>query len=364
MKCPNCGAEIANGSKTCEFCGTQITYDMLREQEQLSKKGCPKCGSSNITFTRENQGEIRGRKAKKVVHTTVGYCKDCGYTWTPEMEKPKKRRTFLWILGWIFIFPVPLTILMLRKKELKPAIKYGVIAAAWIIYLILVLVSRGNNKKQPSTESTRPSVQSEIQQESSISKQESSAAPAKQESSKPEDGKPEDSKPKESKSEDDKPEAGRKEESSMPAESSAIEETSEESKEESSEEIVEEESSEEEASSEEESPEEESSEEESSAEESSEEAETIDQALIRDDIRDAIDSYEAFIDEYCEFLESYDSSDLTMLAKYAEMLQKEVEMSQKFDAMADEDLTEAEVLYYSEVSIRCSQKILAAASKQ
>ena len=65
MKCPNCGAEIANGSKTCEFCGTQITYDMLREQEQLSKKGCPKCGSSNITFTRENQGEIRGRKAKR-----------------------------------------------------------------------------------------------------------------------------------------------------------------------------------------------------------------------------------------------------------------------------------------------------------
>ena len=339
MKCPNCGAEIANGSKTCEFCGTQITYDMLREQEQLSKKGCPKCGSSNITFTRENQGEIRGRKAKKVVHTTVGYCKDCGYTWTPEMEKPKKRRTFLWILGWIFIFPVPLTILMLRKKELKPAIKYGVIAAAWIIYLILVLVSRGNNKKQTNTETTRPSVQSESQQESSIPKQESSAAPSKQEASKPEDGKPED---------------GKKDESSKPAESSAIKETSEESKEESSEEIVEEESSEEEA----------SSEEESSEEESSEEAESVDQTLIRDDIRDAIDSYEAFIDEYCEFLESYDSSDLTMLAKYAEMLQKEVEMSQKFDALDDQELTEAEALYYSEVSIRCSQKILAAASKQ
>ena len=354
MKCPNCGAEIANGSKTCEFCGTQITYDMLREQEQLSKKGCPKCGSSNITFTRENQGEIRGRKAKKVVHTTVGYCKDCGYTWTPEMEKPKKRRTFLWILGWIFIFPVPLTILMLRKKNLKPAIKYGVIAAAWIIYLILVLVSRGNNKKQTNTESIRPSVQSEIQQESSTTKQEISSAPAKQESSKPE----------ESKSEDSKAEDDRKDESSKPAESSAIEETSEESKEESSEEIVEEESSEEEASSEEESPEEESSEEESSEEESSEEAETIDQALIRDDIRDAIDSYEAFIDEYCEFLESYDSSDLTMLAKYAEMLQKEVEMSQKFEALEDQELTEAEALYYSEVSIRCSQKILAAASKQ
>ena len=260
------------------------------------------------------------------------------------LNTPQFAHMKLPILGWIFIFPVPLTILMLRKKELKPAIKYGVIAAAWIIYLILVLVSRGNNKKQTNTETTRPSVQSEIQQESSITKQEISSAPAKQESSKPE----------ESKAEDGKSEDGRKEESSMPAESSAIEETSEESKEESSEEIVEEESSEEEASSEEESPE----------EESSEEAETIDQALIRDDIRDAIDSYEAFIDEYCEFLESYDSSDLTMLAKYAEMLQKEVEMSQKFEALEDQELTEAEAFYYSEVSIRCSQKILAAASKQ
>ena len=332
MKCPNCGAEIANGSKVCEFCGTQINYAMQRELEQLNKKGCPKCGSSNITFTRENQGEIRGRKAKKVVHTTIGYCKDCGYTWTPETEKPKKKRTFLWILGWLFIFPLPLTILMLRKKEMKPGIKYGVIAAAWIIYLILILVSRGNNaKKQSEPTSTQPAVQSEAKEESSAPKQENSVAPAKQESSKPEESK--------------------EEESSKPAESSVVEKAEEESSEESSEEVIEEDS-------EEEPPEEESSEEESSEEE------TVDQALIRPEIKEAIDSYETFIDEYCEFLETYDSSDLTMLAKYAELVQKELEMSQKFEALNDADLTEAEALYYSEVSLRCSQKLLAAASKQ
>ena len=56
----------------------------------------------------------------------------------PELEsglesKPKKKKTWLWVLGWICIFPLPLTILLLRKKDMKPALKYGIIAVAWII---------------------------------------------------------------------------------------------------------------------------------------------------------------------------------------------------------------------------------------
>ena len=35
---------------------------------------------------RENQGEIRGKDVKSIVHTTVGLCKDCGYTWTDDAE--------------------------------------------------------------------------------------------------------------------------------------------------------------------------------------------------------------------------------------------------------------------------------------
>ena len=91
---------------------------MIKEQELLNMSGCPKCGSTNIQFRRENQGEVRGKNYKQVVHRTVGYCKDCGETWysSSESEMPKKRKTWLWVLGWICIFPVPLTILMLRKK--------------------------------------------------------------------------------------------------------------------------------------------------------------------------------------------------------------------------------------------------------
>ncbi len=62
MKCPNCGAIIPANKKICEACGSQISYVMRREQEQINKQGCPQCGSSNIQFKRENQGEVRGKK--------------------------------------------------------------------------------------------------------------------------------------------------------------------------------------------------------------------------------------------------------------------------------------------------------------
>ena len=91
MKCPSCGAEIGT-SKVCEFCGSTITTEMQREAEQLRKEGCPKCGSSNITFRRENQGEVRGKNQKAVIHRTVGLCKDCGFTWYPnEQEAPVRQ---------------------------------------------------------------------------------------------------------------------------------------------------------------------------------------------------------------------------------------------------------------------------------
>ncbi|MFQ9515978.1 MAG: hypothetical protein ACLRZ9_09135 [Eubacterium sp.] len=146
MKCPSCGAEIQG--KVCEFCGTQITSAMQKEQEQLNKNGCTKCGSTNITFKRENFGEVRGKNNKKVIHRTVGVCKDCGNTWyadTSTIQEPQERKTWLWVLGWICIFPLPLTILLLRKKDMKPALKYGIIVAAWLIYIIIGLFGNSNN---------------------------------------------------------------------------------------------------------------------------------------------------------------------------------------------------------------------------
>ena len=137
MKCPNCGAETQGN--VCEYCGSE-----LRRQKKTGAC-CSKCGSTNIAFKRENQGEIRGKNSKQIVHRTVGYCKDCGNTWFTSEDIPKKRKTWLWVLGWICVFPLPLTILLLRKKDMKPVIKFGLIAIAWIVYFLIV--ASGNSIK-------------------------------------------------------------------------------------------------------------------------------------------------------------------------------------------------------------------------
>ncbi|MBQ6154117.1 MAG: hypothetical protein IJJ15_10245 [Ruminococcus sp.] len=88
----------------------------------------------------------------------------------------------------------------------------------------------------------------------------------------------------------------------------------------------------------------------------------VNQSTIRDDIKEAIDSYEEFVDEYCEFMKKYDPSDTSLLSEYLELLSKEAEMTEKFEAIEDKDLTDAEAAYYAEVSLRCTQKLLEVAS--
>lgn len=159
MKCPNCGAEIGN-NKTCEYCGAQISIEMIKEQEQINKQGCPKCGSTNIKFNRENQGEIRGKNSKQIVHRTVGFCQDCGYTWYPNSpynEMPKKNNLVWWILGWLFFFPAPVMILIWRKKntwDIK--VKLAVTVIFWIVILVW-----GSTNKNSSTTDTNSQVNNE-----------------------------------------------------------------------------------------------------------------------------------------------------------------------------------------------------------
>ena len=157
MKCRNCGAEIGN-SRFCEFCGAQISYDMRREQEQVNKQGCPQCSSSNIQFTRENQGEIHGKNSRRVVYRTVGFCKDCGYTWYPSgtNSAPQKNNLVWWILGWIFFFPAPVMVLIWRKKntwDIK--VKIAVTVVFWILIFALGSCSNSSDSSSKDTSTTK-----------------------------------------------------------------------------------------------------------------------------------------------------------------------------------------------------------------
>ena len=62
----------------------------------------------------------------------------------PLKSPPKRRKTWLWVLGWICIFPVPLTIIMLNKEDMSKKARYGIIAAGWILYLLIGLGGGGS----------------------------------------------------------------------------------------------------------------------------------------------------------------------------------------------------------------------------
>ncbi len=141
MKCPNCGAEIGSATR-CEYCGSALSADRQKEIERLNKARCPGCASTNVSFSREKKGERRGKRGTSIVYQTVAVCGDCGETWYPAgIESPRK--SWLWVLGWIFIFPLPLTLILI-KKEMKPVLKYGLIAAAWIVWILLVAAANMN----------------------------------------------------------------------------------------------------------------------------------------------------------------------------------------------------------------------------
>lgn len=172
MKCRNCGAEIGANSKFCESCGSQISYDMRREQEQLNKKGCPQCGSSSVQFNREKQGEIKDRNKKQTIIRTVGICKDCGYTWYPagDSKPPEKNNTIWWVLGWIFFFPVPVMVLIWRKKntwDIK--VKIGVTLAFWLFFFV---IGSTNNSTEKTPPNSTPVVETSVDEQTVGTKEE------------------------------------------------------------------------------------------------------------------------------------------------------------------------------------------------
>ncbi len=163
MKCLSCGAETEG--QFCEYCGNEMSNDHTDMNDGIGK--CPKCSNSNITFKRERVGTERqyrsrknyigtGRQGKSIsrsTYRTIGVCQSCGYTWNPNATKSgSNNKIWLWVLGWIFFFPLPLTILLLRKKDMKPVLKYGSIAIAWILFLSIGMF--GNT--EPDNSQTNP----------------------------------------------------------------------------------------------------------------------------------------------------------------------------------------------------------------
>ncbi len=82
---------------------------------------------------------------------------------------------------------------------------------------------------------------------------------------------------------------------------------------------------------------------------------------IRKDFKDAMDSYEKFMDEYITFMEKYKNSngtDLSLLTDYTQYLQKYTDMVSSFQKWGSENLNTEETKYYLEVQTRVSKKLI------
>ena len=86
---------------------------------------------------------------------------------------------------------------------------------------------------------------------------------------------------------------------------------------------------------------------------------------IRPEVREFLDSYEAFMDEYVEFMRRYMKADasamVSMMGDHYDILARDTDFADKIEAMDESELNSAELAYYLEVTGRVSQKLLTVA---
>lgn len=144
LKCPNCGsdlkADIVSKECICEYCGAKlliddetvhVKYDNAEESGYQFEKGRQRAQREAIDTAKINPDQPM-----------------------PQKQPKKKSKIWLWVLGWICIFPLPLTILMLQKKNMKSAIKYGIIAVAWIIYILIGFSGASENQTKGTSKNS------------------------------------------------------------------------------------------------------------------------------------------------------------------------------------------------------------------
>lgn len=134
MKCPYCGAEV-NGD-VCEYCGAEMPKEKT---------------NTTVNIVNNYYGVDPEKKAETRSNPSSTASKANSISGANATQPKKKSRMWLWVLGWIFCFPIPLTILILRQKKMNPILRYALVAALWIFVLTS---GSGANSSSSSTTAT------------------------------------------------------------------------------------------------------------------------------------------------------------------------------------------------------------------
>ena len=144
--CPKCGANLRVDadmqSAFCEYCGAELLIDDEVQHLQIDN-----AESAGYAF------EKGWQRAQQEAQMPMEY--------SAPLAPKKNKKMVWWVLGWIFIFPIPLTILIARNQKLKTGAKIGIIVAAWIVYLMIGIVgnvTKGNEQADSTAPQTSYSI--------------------------------------------------------------------------------------------------------------------------------------------------------------------------------------------------------------
>lgn len=81
---------------------------------------------------------------------------------------------------------------------------------------------------------------------------------------------------------------------------------------------------------------------------------------VNPELKEMLDSYEVFVDQYVEFMEKYNSdpaNTVSMLGEYSEMLQQYTDFADKINKYDASSMSTEDYKYYIDVTTRCAQKM-------
>ena len=122
-KCLNCGASIDVTETTdkivCEFCGS--AFELENENSQV-----------NADYNSEADGYNFELGRQRAINETIR---------ENEIREQKKKNLVWWVLGWIFIFPIPLTVLIYKNEKWSKSVRIILIIALWVILCVFSVLS-------------------------------------------------------------------------------------------------------------------------------------------------------------------------------------------------------------------------------
>lgn len=156
MKCKNCGAvlEVEEDAQEvkCKYCNTIFKID--DEVQHIQYDNAEKTGydfeMGRIKAKQEMEQEaqrIKLEEDKKKRQEQIERDNKI------REEEKKKKMMIWWILGWIFFFPIPLSIII-WKSNLEQKVKIGLLIALWGTMLIYGAFNGDNSQNTSNVNNT------------------------------------------------------------------------------------------------------------------------------------------------------------------------------------------------------------------